>query len=655
MRRDLIILLGIFVVLAQAYALQVTVTPSPITATVTKSIPQVQFTAAITIETNDDAVAVSVVSTNGSIGISGPTYVTSSGTYQYTLLFPSTPGTYSGTVIFRATGTSNAEYQVSFSVGVTAWEERLTDFFEKDVMYKVTVGSSSYLMKIKDMTSDTITLYFDGAVYTIAKGDSEIVKENLKIEVDSIYSAGAVLKFYTDGDSVSVSTYSTTDTTGIEASPEDLSGFHFLITKYSKYIQEGMTYTVTVTLVNDTDYRVYLKDVYFENTTVTSDGEKPTRLEDYQLPSYLDPGQELTLKVTIDTRGLDVGKTYTPSLIALGRVGDQDVRAQIDFYITVVQAVQTGETEEDNSQTTTQTTTTTTTTAPKTMVIEIIPQDPQPGDTVTIYVRDAKTQEYVNANITVNGQQTSTFEADWCKTYRIVAIADGYTSANKVVTIKCKTMNVTYSPTNPKDGDTVEFVVTDAETGEPVDGVQIKVDGKPIAGTTWTATAGSHTVLVTAPNYTQKSLVIRVEKQPVTVLSSIPTMVKVGNEFNIMLSREASWEIYDSNGILVASGSDKIISFAPTEPGTYTIKVDGKTVGTVEVEKPRTLGVSFSGSTLWILAAVGAALVLYDIFKKRAKVSKQTERSVPVGFDLRPKFATPSVNLEEGGEGGSNQ
>lgn len=648
MQRQLFLLVGILLVLAPVFALQVNVTPSPITGTVTKSNPRIDFTAAVTLETNDDAVAVSVVSGNGSVGISGPTYITSSGTYQYTLLFPSTPGNYSGTILFRATGSSNAQYQVSFSVSVTAWEEKYSDFFEKDVMYKVEVGTQSYLMKVKEISSDTITLYFDGAIYTIARGESDIIKENLKIEVDSIFTSGAVLKFYTDGDSVNVSKYSSGDTTSGSIEASDLSGFHFLIFKYSKYVQQNMKFTVSVTLVNDTDYRVYMKDIYFENTTVTKDGEKPTRLEDYQMPSYLDPGQELTLKVTIDTYGLDVGKTYTPSLVALGRVGQQDVRSQVDFYITVVESVQSGkETTEETSQTTSGSSTTST---PKTMTIELVPPNPQPEDIVTIYVRDAKTQDYVNATISVNGEQKSSFTADWCQTYRITATADGYVTANKVVNTNCKTMNVTYTPTEPKEGDTVTFYVTDAETGEPVSDVQIKVDNKPIVGTTWEATAGSHIVVITAPKYSQKTVTIKVEKAPVTVLSSMPTQLKTQEELNIALSREATWEIYDSSGVLVASGTSSLVSFAPTEPGTYTIKVEGKEIGTVEVTKPISLGKYFSGNTVWILAALGVLMVLADVVRKRRK--KATAEPIPVGFDLRPKFTTPTP-LTEGGEGGT--
>ena len=650
-----ILLIGLVLFAAHAFALQVAANPSPITATVTKASPQVTFTASVTLETNDDAVAVSVISATPGIGISGPTYITASGTYQYTLLFPSTPGTYTGTVVFKATGSSGAEYQVSFNVAVTAWESKLKDFFETGVMYKINVGTESYLLKIKDQTDSTITLYFDGATYTIAKGDSEIVKENLKIQVVDIYSSGAVLEFFTDGDPVTAAKYSesTGTSVGTTLAPDDLSGFHFLISKYSKYIQQGMTYTVTVTLVNDTDYRVYMKDIYFENTTVTPDGEKPTRLEDYQMPSYLDPGQELTLKVTVDTRGLDVGKTYTPSLIALGRIGEQDVKAQVDFYITVVKAVQTGEqqTTSNAESSTSSSANNTSTTTPKTMVIQIVPENPQPGDTVTIYVRDAKTNDYVNAEISVNGEKKSTFTADWCQMYRITATAQGYVTTTKTVNIKCRNLNLTYDPQNPEEGDIVNFTVTDADTGQPVT-AQIKVDGKPIVGTSWTAVAGTHTVMATAEGYSPKSVVIRVREKPVTVLSQIPTSLQVNQEVNITLSREASWEIYDQNGVLVASGKSSVIRFSPPDGGAYTIKVDGKELAQISVEKPKTFGgfSGFSGNTIWILAGVGLLLVIYDSWRKRKGGAAPAKKPTPatVGFDLRPK---PRIAMPTGGEG----
>ena len=653
MRRAALFLpLLLLFLMGYANALQVTVNPSPITGTVTKSDPVKTFSATITLEANDSA-AVVYVSPVGTVAISGPTYVTSSGTYTYKLVFPDQPGTYTGTVIIRATGTDST-YQVSYNVTVSAWEEKYRDYFEKGVMYTVKVGNKDYLMKVKDIQNNTISLYFDGTIYTMAEGDEETVNDNLKIKVDTIFTDGVVLKLYTTGDDVSVQKYSATEsegTPGASLSEQDLSGFHFLITKYSKYIQQGMTYTITVTLVNDTDYRVYLKDVYFENTTVTDEGEKPTRLEDYQLPSYLDPGQELTLKVTIDTRGLEVGKTYTPTLVALGRVGNQDVRAQIDFYITVVKAVQTGNTQtQNNTSNTNSNTGSTSHTAPKlrTMTIEVMPPNPQPGDLVTIYVKDTKTGDYVNADITVNGTKESSFTADWCKTYRIVAMAQGYVSATKTITTKCKTLQVSISPQNPQEGDTVTIMVTDQETGEPVNAV-IKVDGRPIAGTTWTAKAGTHVISVSAEGYRPKSITVNVRAKPAQPTEPIPKEVNQGETVTIHLSKPASWEVYDQNNVLVASDQSDTISFEAAEPGTYTIKLEGRDIGSLRVLPVNTGGnvsVNFSDYA-WVLAALAVVFILYDFAKRKKKAKKSGEP--PVGFDLRPKFALPMGEGEQGG------
>lgn len=654
--RKIVLLLPILLLLFghYAYALQVTVSPSPITGSVTKSNPVKSFNATITLENNDQA-AVVYISPAGTVAISGPTYVTSSGTYTYKLVFPNDPGTYTGTVVIRAVGTDDT-YQVSYNVTVSAWEEKYRDYFEKGVMYTVKVGSKDYLLKVKDIQNDTISLYFDGSIYTMAQGDEETVADNLKIKVDTIFTEGVVLVLYTTGDDVSVQKYSATSEEGTSVAPgEDLSGFHFLISKYSKYIQEGMTYTITVTLVNDTDYRVYLKDVYFENTTVTDEGEKPTRLEDYQLPTYLDPGQELTLKVTIDTRGLEVGKTYTPTLVALGRVGNQDVRAQIDFYITVVKGVQTGSKTTENTQTEQSTQQVTKPhNTPKTMIIEIMPPNPQPGDVVTIYVKDPKTGDYVNANITVNGQPTSTFTADWCKTYRINATADGYLPASKTVQIKCKTMNVVVSPQNPKEGDTVTITVTDAETGEPINAT-IQVDGKPITGNTWVAKAGTHIITVKADGYQPKTITLNVKSLPPEPAEPIPQEVNQGETVTVRLTKPATWEVYDQNGVLVASDKSDTISFMASEPGTYTIKLEGKELATLSVipVKTESKGLPVSlGNYTWILAILAVAFIVYDIVRKRKRAKKQSEP--PVGFDLRPKFAMPLSEFEKQQQGGGS-
>ena len=651
MHRHLLLTIGLLLAMFPALALSVDFDPSTVKQDVTKSNPVVDFSATVTLETNESAVVVYVKPDSSSdvVGISGKTYITSTGTYEYKLIFPNEPDHYTGKVVFEAIG-SDSTAELKYSVHVTAWESKYKDYFGEGEAYTVQVGSDSCRLKVRDVYSDSVTLYFGGDVATIGVGESETFEDcHVKIKVVDVFSNGAVLEFYTTGDPVSVSTKDETrrerETGFVDG--EDLSGFHFLISKYSKYIQEGMTYTVTVTLVNDTDYRVDLKDVYFENTTVTDEGEKPTRLEDYQLPSYLDPEQELTLKVTIDTRGLEVGRTYTPTLIALGRVGDRDVRAKVDFYITVVKSVQTGKTEEKEKPSEQPTQPKTPPRTLKNLIIEVDPPTPQPGDYVTIYARDAKTRDFVDATITVNGEPKDSFEAEWCKTYRITAKATGYATATKTVKTKCKNLEVTYSPENPKEGDVVTFTVTDSETGDPVSKASIKVGGRPITGNSWTAKAGVHSVVVTAPGYNQKTFTIRVEKQPVSVLSSIPTTIEPGSELNIVLSREAPWEIYDADGVLVASGNSSTISFTPSEPGKYTIKVNGEEIGTFEVQEPKGLGISFSGNLLWLLAGLGVALVAYDIYRKK-KATQQAENQVPVGFDLRPKFATPGEEEEEG-------
>ena len=625
-------ILAAILLIPMVSALQVTTNPATLSGTVTKSNPSYTFTATITLETNETSVV--VLCSNPQVGVAGPIEVTTTGTYTYTLYFPVTPGTYAGTLTFKAfkTDGSTTTVPIDFSFTVSAWELQYEDFFEKGVYYDVEAGTQTHTIKIKDIGDGDIVLYADGDLYTLSSGD-DIVLDNLKVEASDIFSSGAVLKLYTQGEAVTVTKKSTLSTTG------DTSGFTFTVRKWSKYVEAGMTFTVQFTLVNNTDQRVELKDVYFENTTVTPEGEKPTRLQDYSLPAYLDPGQEVTFNVIIDTRGLTVGQTYTPTLVVTGKIGDTDVRATVDFTITVVQGVQ--------SQTTTTTTTTTTQTQQtqtlKNMVIEINPPSPKAGDLVTVYAKDPQTNQYINATITVNGQQTQTFTAEYCKTYRITATATGYATATKTVTVPCRQMVVTYTPDQPVEGNAVTFSATDAETGDPITNITVKVDGKVVTNP-WIATAGRHIVVVSAEGYSPKTITLVVKEIPATVVGTLPEEVNVGSTVTINLSKEASWEVYDENGYLIASGTSSTISFQPEEPGKYTIKINGKEIGELNampVSKPPQL--PFNWGLIALVAVViyiGYRLV---VGRKPKAVGKQEE--TPIAFELRPK---PAAAQEEG-------
>jgi len=637
--------LFLLLVISTGYALQVTTNPEELSGTVSKSTPYTSFTAAITLEANETRVV--VLMSNNTVGIAGPTEITASGTYNYRLYFPPSAGSYSGTITFRAYKTDGTYFDVqkNFSYSVTSWESQYEDYFERGTTYRVSVGTEKYRMKIKDIEDSTVLLYFDGETYYINEGEDEVLSDNVKVKVSNVFTHGAVLEIYTKGDPVDVTIYKP------EAQTGDTSGFTFTVRKYSKYVQAGMKYTVQFTLVNNTDHRVELRDVYFENTTVTPEGEKPTRLEDYSLPSYLDPGQEVTFNVVIDTVGLSPGTTYTPTLVVTGKVGDTDVRAMVDFTINVVSGVISGKTQTQAGGETAhpQVPARPPVQTLKRLTIDVVPATPNPGDTVTVYAKDAETGQYVNATITINGQQRTTFTADWCKTYNIVATAEGYVTATRTVRVKCRTMNVVFSPASPKEGDTVTFAVTDAETGEPITGYTIKINGMPVIPP-WTAKPGRHMVVVSAEGYSPRTLTIVVEEQPPELVGTLPSEVNVGEKVILTLTKPANWEVYDANGFIIESGQGDTISFTPEEPGTYTIKVNGKDFATITAVEPlqQNPGLGIGGDWAgWLVLLAVIAFIAYNIVKGGAPVGKK-EKSSPVAFELRPKRRKKSA--EEGEE-----
>ena len=627
--KALVLPLFLLLMLSAGYALQVTTNPAELSGTVSKSTPYTEFTATITLETNETRVV--ILMSNNTVGIAGPTEVTASGTYNYRLYFPPSAGSYSGTITFRAykTDGSYTDVQKNFSYTVTSWESQYEDYFEEGTTYQVTVGNEKYRMKITDIQDSTVLLYFDGETYYINEGEEEVLSDTVKVRVKSVFTHGAVIEIYTKGDPVDVSVYRP------QSETSDTSGFTFTVRKYSKYVQAGMKFTVQFTLVNNTDYRVELKDVYFENTTVTPEGEKPTRLEDYSLPSYLDPGQEVTFNVIIDTKGLQPGTTYTPTLVVTGKIGDTDVRATVDFTINVVEGVVSGTTQTQQNTTNTQTSPPPAQTL-KRLAIDVVPATPNPGDTVTIYAKDADTGQYINAIITVNGEQRTTFTADWCKTYNITATAEGYVTATKTIRTKCKTLDVTYAPSTPKEGDQVTFTVTDAETGQPVPSYTIKVDGRVITQP-WTAEAGRHIVVVSAEGYSPKTLTIIVEEQEPELVGTLPSEVNVGEKVLLTLTKKANWEVYDSNGFIIESGQSDTISFMPQEPGMYTIKVNGKDFATItavgQAQSEANIGGDWIG---WLVLVAVLLFIGYNVVKGRPKLKKK-ESTAPVAFELRPK------------------
>jgi len=308
---------------------------------------------------------------------------------------------------------------------------------------------------------------------------------------------------------------------------------------------------------------IEVKDAYVMNAIVVPGGKtKPIYIKSAQF-GKLQPGNDFTMTIEINTIDLPYPKTYTPRLVVVYYVGDERKESYIDFVINVDRQI---------------------TTTYKTMRLVIKPENPVPGDMVTA-ILIGENNETIAGSIFVKVmdmdgnklsefQYVSPFTVESNKKYCLTGKADYYETVEKCFIPKIKNMRISV-PSKISVNETVIIKVIDNE-GNIIPTAKLKIDDKEFNSPQVTVKfdAGNHIIYAEAPGYEPVSRTVTVVA-PVEFVNFTNSTYKVGESIVINLNRNAQYYIY-YQGDQVGSGYGSVIEFTPQQEGNYTVCAEDK-------------------------------------------------------------------------------
>jgi len=369
-------------------------------------------------------------------------------------------------------------------------------------------------------------------------------------------------------------------------------------------VEPGVIIDRIVSFRNKYNVEIEIKDAYVMNAIVVPGGKtKPVYIKSAQF-GKLQPGNDFTITIEINTVDLPYPKTYTPRLVVVYYVGDERKESYIDFVINV-----------DRQLTTTY----------KTMRLVIVPEEPVPGDRVNALLL-GENNETVAGDIFVkvfdlDGNKLSEFKmigpfiVEANKKYCLVGKADYYETVEKCFVPKIKNLRISI-PSKINVNETVIVKVVDNE-GNIIPTAKLKIDNKEFDSPQVTVKfdAGTHIIYAEAPGYEPVSRTVSVVA-PVEFVNFTNSTYKVGESIVINLNRDAQYYIY-YQGNQVGSGYGSVIEFTPQQEGNYTVCAEDKCMD-VFVEG-RLFSIPEISITKKHIAVVAVLLILLLLIKGRGK------------------------------------
>ncbi len=529
------------------------------------------------------------------------------------------PGTYQGT--FKVSdGTNEYSYNIYIIIPKWVWESD-NILFNISSTYRLYPQQVDVKLLSTDLANQKASISISGSQIDLTQGQC-YEEDSFKICAIDVDYNSLIAKFY--------SAYENSYVELVESQPpsEELPTqnlFFFIPSTIVRTIVGWQKTTIKLSLYNSLDCPVQLKNLYFDGTLTTASGEKPTRVENYDL-GILYPNQEKTFTVTIDTYDLTEG-TYTTTLHVVGLCGLNVVDATATFTIKVIstpsplegqinynvpEQVSAGEVYEikiynvpedivyeintnnanvidkklennvltiklksvqkgsalisitlkKGSNIVWQKTFEVTVTAPPQPVIINIPDRVERNKPLTIQTIPQDATIYIDGVEATSRTFTPTKES-----YEICAEAPGYRRACKVIYTYIPMKNMVLEcPDEVKVGETIMCTARDAETNEILT-VDWYVDDRPVEPPLKIDEPGMHTIKAIAPYYNPAIVNINVV-QPLE-LTNI-SYSTVNKPVTFTFNRETTWTIKFGDKI-IKQGSGTRGSFVPTEPGVYTL------------------------------------------------------------------------------------
>jgi len=398
--------------------------------------------------------------------------------------------------------------------------------------------------------------------------------------------------------------------------------------KFKQTYEQNTRDAKTLILRNRFNQRVELRDMALENVVNTAEGiKKPIDVQGNL--GWLEPSQDLSLKIDINTEGLKLG-SYTPKLLLSYYVDGNRRIQEINFEIGVVKGIPDPNEEPKEEDL-------------KKFNIGHFPEIKKVGDYITVEIRDSDStfiQRDAIVKIIVRDastkQETNKFiysspflteDSEYC----IVVEDIGYKPLEECFAVTEATGKIVTNPSKIKSGDATIIKVVNAE-GRLVEGTIISIGGTTYDTNdlSYTFQTGEYTVRASAPGYKIDDLLIDL-KEPATIIAGLEQTTKVGNVLTFTLNREADWTVYE-NTTVILTGSGNNITFTPTTEAQYSLIADGKELHSV----------SITGGSVWALPGgslstmdwVIVLAILGTIYYIFSRGKKSGERKGKVGYGV---------------------
>jgi len=384
--------------------------------------------------------------------------------------------------------------------------------------------------------------------------------------------------------------------------------FSFYTTQYANTIESGSEIKEHFILRNGLSTPVQLKKIEYSGTVITDKGRQPINAIQYELGT-LQPGEETTFVVDINTKGLSPG-VWTPIMTVKGLTQDnQIVSASISFVLTVTKAV-----------------------APSTQANitieypeEVVADEPF---NITISGLTSGMTVDMEPNPHLIGMNVSQKEGKWTWTGKI----DVNQSLPATIYVKLlggvfKTFK--FNLTVPKPPEPI--IINSPEVvwvGDPFSVLTNPPTTIDINGTEYQTPAnvtlllpGKYLVKASKEGYKSSEKWIEVIS-PVTANVSGKT---VGEQTKICFSKAGSYSVLYNNEVIASTTTDSL-TFTPKEEGIYVVKDSlGHEITTFEVKKS---GFSFKlpkfneDYLILILVVILVVLVIMALRKKKPSKAK---------------------------------
>jgi len=409
-------------------------------------------------------------------------------------------------------------------------------------------------------------------------------------------------------------------------------------TMYKRTFEEGVTTKMRLSLRNHYPEKIEIRDAIIEDNIVTASGvSQPIGYEGSL--GYLNPEEDLTLDIIVNTVGLDVG-VYTPKLIIVYYYQGVRYETKINFEINVIRALTPTEPEEKKL---------------KDLDILFSPESPKVGDTVAVNLVDADTRNWIEGNIRVTEKDLRTGEKRISYVYSqpilvgkyeycINASKEGYNSREKCFKPTLQEAKIKIVP--PPELNRLSVVSMTDLLGHAIPDAELTIDGETYENqASITFDAGKHTITGKAEGY--KEVTRTFEIKPPFSYTIINDTDTVGKELVISFSYSVPWSVECDRGTVtgtVRTGSGSTLYFTPEKPGDYYVVANEEIIHEFTVKEGGLFSIPFISIPWWgyVIGIIFAVTILY----RKYKLGKEKEKEERVGYGLGGQRKRPSV-LEE--------